>query len=443
MSSAPKQLLSVTDGIFLSVGMVIGVGIFKAPSIVAGNTSGGAEFLLAWLLGGVVSLCGALVYAELSARHPETGGEYSFLAHGLGRGAAFLFAWSRMTVIQTGAIAAVAFVFGEYASEILRLGEQSAAIYAALSVIALTLLNFAGTLQSKTLQKVMEIILIAGLLFLAVAGMVVGSTPKPAAAGSGGGDFLFAMMFVFFTFGGWNETAYLAGEVRDPRRNMLKIMVGGIVAVTLLYLLVNIGYLVALGQGGVAGSKAVGADVMRLVAGDKGAVLLALIVCVSALTTINAAVFTGARTNFAMGRDYPLFAKLGNWREAGSTPANALVLQGAITLVLILAAALTAKDGFDAMVAYTAPVFWTFFLLTGVTLFVFRFKDGSTAAGGFKVPLYPVVPLVFCTMCGFMLWKALAYIFNPAYGPKFGNLVLAGLLVMLAGIPLFWLARKK
>ncbi len=441
MSSSPKQLLSVTDGVFLSVGMVIGVGIFKAPSIVAGNTAGGMEFLFAWLLGGVVSLCGALVYAELSSRHPETGGEYTFIAHGLGRGAAFLFAWSRMTVIQTGAIAAVAFVFGEYASEVLRLGEQSAAIYAALSVVALTLLNFAGTLQSKTLQKVMEIVLIVGLVFLAVAGMVVGSTPKPAAAGSGGGDFLFAMMFVFFTFGGWNEAAYLAGEVREPRRNMLKILVGGIVAVTVLYLLVNIGYLVALGQGGIADSKAVGADVMRLVAGEQGAQLLAIIVCISALTTINAAVFTGARTNFAMGRDYPLFEKLGNWRESGSTPANALVLQGAITLVLIVAAAMTARDGFDAMVAYTAPVFWTFFLLTGITLFVLRYK--SPAPAEFKVPFYPVTPLVFCTMCGFMLWKALAYIFNPAYGPKFGNLVLAGLLVMLAGIPLYWFARRK
>ena len=441
MNAAPRQLLSVTDGIFLNVGMVIGVGIFKAPSIVAGNTSGGAAFLLAWLLGGAVSLCGALVYTELSSRYPETGGEYTFLSRGLGRGAAFLFAWSRMTVIQTGAIAAVAFVFGEYASEIVRLGEQSAAIYAALSVIALTLLNLAGTLQSKTLQKVMETALIAGLLFLAVAGVVVGGTPKPPAAGSGGGDFLFAMMFVLFTFGGWNEAAYLAGEVRDPRRNMLKILVGGIVAVTALYLLVNVGYLVALGQGGIAGSKAVGADVMRLVAGDKGAVLLSFIVCISALTTINAAVFTGARTNFAMGRDFRLFAKLGDWRESGSTPANALVLQGAITTVLIVSAALTARDGFDAMVAYTAPVFWTFFLLTGITLFVLRYENKVEA--GFKVPFYPVIPLIFCAMCGFMLWKAIAYVFDPVYGPKFGYLVLAGLAVMAAGIPLYWFARKK
>lgn len=438
--AAPQALLSVPDGIFLMVGMVIGVGIFKAPSVVAGNTSGPAMFLGAWLLGGLVSLCGALVYAELASRHPETGGEYTFLTRGLHPAVGFVFAWSRMTVIQTGAIAAVAFVFGEYANGMLDLGPKGVLVYAALSVVALTLLNLAGTMQTKILQKVMEITLIAGLLVLAAAGMVAGGTPKPAAGGEGG-DFLFAMMFVFFTFGGWNEAAYMAGEVKDPRKNMTTILVWGIVAVTALYLFVNLGYLVALGQGGVAGSKAVGADVMRLVAGDKGAVLLSLIVCVSALTTINAAIFTGARTNYAMGRDFALFRRLGAWRASGSTPANSLLLQGGVTVVLIGAAGLWTKDGFDAMVAYTAPVFWTFFLLTGVALFLHRLRGDEKPA--FRVPLYPVVPLVFCAMCGFMLWKALAYVFNPVYGPKFGNLVLAGLVVMLAGIPLYFAARRR
>ena len=160
---APKQLLTVWDGIILICGMVIGAGIFKAPSIVAGNTSSGAEFLGAWVLGGVISLCGALVYAELATRHPETGGEYAFLSRGLGRGVAFVFAWARMTVIQTGAIAAVAFVFGDYASEIFSFGKNSSAIYAALGVIALTALNVAGTVEAKGLQKVMQYLLFAGL----------------------------------------------------------------------------------------------------------------------------------------------------------------------------------------------------------------------------------------------------------------------------------------
>jgi hypothetical protein len=137
-------------------------------------------------------------------------------------------------------------------------------------------------------------------------------------------------------------------------------------------------------------SKAVAADVMRLVAGDKSAVLLSLLVCVAALTTMNAAIFTGARTNYAMGRDFALFGKLGHWREAGSTPANALLLQGAISLLLVLASSFT-PDGFTAMVAYTSPVFWTFFLLTALTLFVFRRRGGEAPA--FRVPLYPIVRL--------------------------------------------------
>ena len=436
VSSAPKQLLSVSDGIVLISGMVIGAGIFKAPSIVAANTSSNAEFLFAWILGGVVSVCGALVYAELAARYPETGGEYAYLTRGFGRGAAFVFAWSRMTVIQTGAIAAVAFVFGDYASEILRLGDNSSAIYAALGVVALTLLNFAGTVESKTLQKIMQVLLFAGLLFIAAGGLLMAGAPARPAAPASGGSFGLAMIFVLLTYGGWNEAAYLAGEVRDPRRNMRRILVGGILAVTVLYLLVNLGYLAALGLGGMRQSKAVAADVMRVVTGEKGALLLALIVCLAALTTVNAAIFTGARTNYALGRDFALFARLGSWREAGSTPGNALLLQGVIALALVLIASFT-PDGFSAIVAYTAPVFWTFFLLTGLTLFIFR-KGGGTPA--FRVPLYPVVPLAFCGMCAYMLYSSVNYV---RFAVEFGVPVLAGLVIMLAGIPLYFLAKRK
>jgi amino acid transporter len=436
---APRQLLTVWDGIVLICGMVIGAGIFKAPSIVAANTSSGAEFLAAWVLGGVISLCGALVYAELATRHPETGGEYAFLSRGMGRGVAFVFAWSRMTVIQTGAIAAVAFVFGDYASEIWRLGDNSSAIYAAIGIIALTALNVAGTVESKGLQRIMQVLLFAGLAFLIVAGLMASAPAKPAAASSGG-SFGLAMIFVLLTFGGWNEAAYLSGEVRNARRNMIRILLGGILTVTAIYLLVNVAYLAALGLGGMKQSKAVAADVVRAVAGDKGAMLLAFIVCLAALTTINAAIFTGARTTYAMGRDFTIFRALGAWRERGSTPANALLLQGAIALVLVWAGSFT-PDGFSAMVAYTAPVFWTFFYLTGTTLFLFRERGAEQAA--FRVPLYPHVAIAFAVACAYMLYSSVDYIRNPDFGPKFGNMVLTGLVVMLVGIPVYFLAKRK
>jgi APA family basic amino acid/polyamine antiporter len=440
VTAQPRALLSVPDGVILTIGMVIGVGIFKLPSLVAGNSAGPAEFLFAWLLGGLVSLCGALVYAELAARHPETGGEYAFLTRGMGRGVAFLFAWSRMTVIQTGAIAAVAFAFGDYASQIVSFGAGSTAIWAAIAVVALTLLNFAGTLPSKNLQKAMLIALAAALVLLALAGFAAGGTPRHAEPGGHGTAFGLAMIFVLFTYGGWNEAAYLAGEVRDARRNMTRVLVWGIVAITALYMLVNASYLLALGLGGMKDSKAVAADVMRLVAGEKGAMLIAVVVCVAALTTINAAIFTGARTNWALGQDFPLFRGLGAWRESGSTPANALVIQGVIALALIGAGSVT-PDGFGAMVAYTAPVFWTFFLLTGLTLFIFRARSAERPA--FGVPLYPLVPIAFCGMCAFMLWSSIDYVRNPVFGPKFGDMVLAGLAIMAAGIPVYFLSKRK
>jgi basic amino acid/polyamine antiporter, APA family len=437
----PRELLSVADGIFLTAGMIIGALIFKAPSTVAGATSGTAPFLGAWLLGGVVSLCGALVYAELASRYPDTGGEYAFLARGWGPGMAFVFAWSRMTVIQTGAIAAVGFVFGDYASQIYAFPKYSPAIWAAIAVVVLTLLNLAGTLQSKTLQKVMETALIGGLVVFSVAALLVGGSPKPAAGGGGSlSSFGFAMIFVLLAYGGWNEAAYLAGEVRNARRNMTRILVGGVLIVTALYLLVNLGYLAVLGHAGIKESKAVAADVMRALAGDRAALLVALLVCVSVLTTMNAALFTGARTTYALGRDFHLFRKLGMWRDRGSTPANALFIQGAITLLLVAASAAT-PDGFNAMVAYTSPVFWTFFLLTGLTLFIFRSRRGDEPA--FRVPLHPVVPAAFVLMCAYMLYSSIDYVRNPDYGPKFGFAVIAGLVVMAAGIPLYLLAVKN
>ncbi len=438
---APKQLLSVPDGIFLVAGMVIGVGIFKLPGLVAGNAASATQFFAAWIVGGLACLCGALVYAELSSRYPETGGEYVFLRRAFGEGAAFVFAWARMTVIQTGAIAAVAFVFGEYASQILSLGPGSTAIWAALGVALLTGLNFAGTLQSKTLQKLMEVLLIVALAAIAIGGIVMGgAAAQPQPAPGSGGAFTLMMIFVLYTFGGWNEGAYLAGEVRDARRNMVKVLAGGIVLVTVLYLLVNWGYYRALGLTGLRESKAIAADTMRAIAGEKAAILVAVVVCLSALTTMNAAIFTGARTNWAFGRDFRLFAFLGNWRESGSTPANALLLQLAIMLTLIWAGS-TTRDGFEAMVAYGLPVFWAFLLLTGITLFIFRNRGDATPQ--FRVPLYPLIPLAFLAMCAFMLWSSVDYVLSSPYGPKFGNLVLAGLLVMAAGIPLYFLARRK
>jgi amino acid transporter len=210
----------------------------------------------------------------------------------------------------------------------------------------------------------------------------------------------------------------------------------GIVVITLIYMLLNCAYLNALGLEGVRNSKAVGADLMKATWGDAGALVLGTAVVAAALSTLNATVFTGARTNYALGRDFRLFGFLGQWRAQSDSPVNALLVQGAIALALVVLASST-PDGFQTMVAYTAPAFWLFFLLAGVSLFVLR-RQPPVNADPFRVPLYPVTPLLFCGMCCFMLYSSVNYALSLNPG-SIGAIV--GIGVLLAGIPVMLVAQ--
>ena len=436
----PRPSLSLGDAVAMIVGIVIGVGRFRAPAVVAGNAGSEAVFLGLWLAGGVMSLIGALCYAELGSAYPNAGGEYFFLRRAYGAWLSFLFAWARMTVIQTGAIAAIAFVVGDYATGIYSLGAKSPAIYAAIAVVVITLLNIIGTTQSKWLQNVLTIVLALALIGVVAAGL--SATPPPAAnvpAAGGNPAPLFsglALIFILLTYGGWNEAAYLTAEMRDTKRGIVHALIIGIVVITVLYMLLNYAFLNALGLEGVKNSKAVATDLMKATWGDSGAVVLGAAVVAAALSTLNATVFTGARTNYALGRDFALFRFLGKWSEKSDAPVNALVLQGAISLALVLLASST-PDGFQTMVAYTASAFWLFFLLTGISLFVLR-RQAPVNADPFRVPLYPVTPILFCAMCSFMLYSSISYAMSLDPG-SLGAIV--GIGVLLAGIPVMLLAK--
>jgi basic amino acid/polyamine antiporter, APA family len=437
----PRPTLSVFDAVAMIVGIVIGVGIFKAPAIVAGNVSGETAFILLWVLGGFISLVGALCYAELGSSHPNAGGEYHFLSKAYGSWLGFLFAWARMTVIQTGAIAAIAFVFGDYASTLLPLGAKSSAIYAALSIIAITALNVAGTSQSKWVQNALTVALAVAILAVVLGGMTAApATPAPAAAPAQGGSWFsgLALIFVLLTYGGWNEAAYLTAEMRDTRRNIVRALVIGIVVITVLYLLLNLAYLKALGLSGMQASRAVASDLMKATWGEGGAWLLGIVVVSAALSTLNATVFTGARTNYALGRDFVIFRALGRWNESASAPVNALLLQGAISLALVGLASFT-PDGFQTMVAYTAPAFWLFFLLTGISLFLLR-RHVPANADPFRVPLYPLTPILFAAACAWMLYSS----FNYAMSLDPGSIgAMVGIAMLASGVPVLMWARRR
>ncbi len=410
-AATPRQVFDLKDAVALVVGIVVGAGIFKLPALVAGNTGDGTTMMFAWILGAIISILGALCYAELATAHPDAGGEYHFLERAYGGDVARLFAWARMTVIASGSIAIFAFVFADYVAQLLPLGEHSSPIYAALLIVLLTAINLAGIGAGKWTQNLLTVVECAGLLLVVVAGFFF-SPPVPAEAAaalpsSSVGAFGLAMVFVLLTYGGWNDAAYLSAEIRDGQRNIVRSLIIGLGIVAALYILVSWAYLAGLGMSGLSKSSAPAADLLSRAWGGAGAALISVFVAVAAITSANATILTGARTGYALGRDWPLFGFLGRWDGASGVPQRAMLVQAAIALALVGMGTWTRK-GFETMVDYTAPVFWLFFFLTGMSLFVFRRWEPASVRP-FRVPLYPVTPLLFCGVCIYMLYSSLAY----------------------------------
>ena len=433
----PLPIFSVFNAIAIIVGIVVGIGIFRLPPLVAQNASSAWEFLLFWIAGGIVSILGALCYAELAAANPDAGGEYHFLHRAFGPSLGFLFSWGRMTVIQTGSIALAAFILGDYASLLLDLGPYSSAIYAGITVCMLTTLNVWGTHPSKHTQNVLTGAIILLLMAVAVLSFLKDSTSAPLLASgnptSTSGSAGMAMIFVLLTYGGWNEAAYLSAELKDVRQNMVRVLVLGLSLITVLYLLINIAYLNVLGFETLRQAETVGADLTEYLVGSGGAIFMAIIVILTASSTANATIITGARTNYALGRDFQFIGILGRWSKRNNTPTNALLVQGAIALLLVIFGAFT-KESITTMVDYTAPVFWFFLMLTGIALFVFR-RRYPESSRPFKVPFYPVIPALFVATTMFMLYSSLTFT---------GIGALFGVGILLVGVPvLIWGRSRK
>ena len=427
--AVPRPTLSLADAVGIIVGIIIGAGIFKTPALVAGNVDSTTTLVLAWILGGLISLIGALCYAELASTYPDAGGDYHFLTRAFGQRLSFLFAWGRLTVIQTGSIALLAFVLGDYASAVLPLGPYSTPLYAAVVVAALTVLHVAGRPKTAFAQNLLTSVEILGVLLVAFVGLLGPSAaPATASATSTSAGFGLVMVFVLLTYGGWNEASYVSAEVREPGRNMVRALVISILLVTALYVVVNVGLVRGLGLAGLAGSKAPAAELLEKMTGRATAVLVSVIVVVSTLTSVNATIFTGARSAYAVGRDFRPFRVLGRWHGGRQAPVNALIVQAIIALLLIVVGAGT-RRGFETMVEYTAPVFWTFILLAGIALFVLRRRE-PTRPRPFRVPFYPLTPIVFCATCAYLLYSSLAY---TGFGALLGvAVVAAGAIVLVA-----------
>jgi APA family basic amino acid/polyamine antiporter len=406
MSVTPKRELSLFDSTSIIVGIIIGAGIYQmAPAIAQGAGSAWGVVAI-WIIGGLLSLCGALSYAELATAYPVEGGDYVYLSKAYGRWAGFLFGWAQLTVVRPGDIAVMAFAFATYIRAIYDplagYPGISQRLFAGVAVLVLTIINILGVTQGKWTQNLLTTVKALGLLaIVGVAILSPGGTREVAEVG--GFPLVLAFIFVLFVYGGWNEMAYVAAEVKNPRRNIVRALVAGTVAVIALYLLINGAFLYTLGYDRLATSKAVASETVATVFPTIGSRLVSALICISALGAVNGLIFTGARISYALGENHQVFQKLGYWSPRTGTPVPALALQGLIAVSLIL----IFGDYIDAIL-YTAAAVYTFYLGTSFSVLVLRWKEPHTERP-YKVTGYPVTSLIFSAVCAFLVYKALTY----------------------------------
>ena len=458
---AAADHLGLWDTVGIIVGIVVGTSIFVTPPLVLQNVAGPWQALALWLVGGGLSLLGAFCYAELATTYPSAGGDYRYLTRAFGPAVGFTFGWAQLCIVLTGSIGAMAYAFAQYGVALWRLDRAAAVWLAAAAVAGLSALNLLGVLFGKTAQNLLSAVKMLGLAAIVVAGLLAG--PSAMAAGMAGdasaasvsaAGWPLALVFVLYAYGGWNDAAFVSAEVRDARRNIPRSLFLSIGLVTALYLVVNGTFLWVLGFEGARASHTPAADVLGRAAGPWAANAISVLVMVTALSAINGLILTGSRLLHTWGAEHRLFALLKRSHRGLEAPGGAIVAQAGVSLGLIaLVGTQTGQQaidrglaaiglgalpwaeyngGFEILVAAAAPVFWLFFLLVGIALFVLRVRDKERPRP-FVVPCYPLPPIIFCLMCGFMLQASLAY----ARG-----LCLIALLPIALGLPLYAWSRR-
>jgi basic amino acid/polyamine antiporter, APA family len=433
--------LGLWDSVSIIVGIIIGVGIFVTPHDIFAAVPHPAYAIALWILGGALAFIGALCFAELASAYPRSGGEYVYLTRAFGPLTGFLFAWSQLSVTRSGSIASMAYVFGFSAASLLGYEHETILVFlfAGLSVVALTAVNVIGVHVGTGTQNVLTVAKVLGLAALIVVGIGWGDPQRVSVQPTlptGGVWFATAMMFVLWTYAGWHEAAYVVSEAHNRTRNIPLALMIGTVLVTVIYVLVNIAFLWGLGVEG-AKQKNATANLLEIIWPEYGARVMHTLIMISALGAINGMIFTTARIYSEFGADHRIFNALSHWSRRWKTPARALVIQGFICLAMITGVGLSrGGDPFDMTVKLTVAVFWAFFCLTGVALILLRERDADTPRP-FRVPGYPVLPIIFCCWCAYLVIGTIVDDFQ-----KGAVETLIGVAILFVGLPLYFLPQK-
>ena len=448
MSSPPRtkvvshglaRRLGVFDATMLVMGGIIGAGIFVNPAEVARQVHTPFLILGAWLLGGLIALAGAFVYAELAARRPEVGGQYAYLRDAYHPTVAFLYGWSLLLVIQSGGMAAVAITFARYFAELTHAPLNESAI-AAVALILLTVINCLGVRAGSNVQSALMLLKIAAIAALVFCGFWFSTGAQSVGIGATAGgvaapsfDLLLAMGAaltpVMFAYGGWQTTSFVAGEMRDPRRDLARGLLFGVAGVILLYTAVSFVCVYALGAEGLAQTTTPATAVMRRALGERGATLIALGITISTLGFLSQSLLTTPRVYFAMAEDGLFFRQIAQVHPRTRVPVFAIALQGALAIIIAL------SGRYGQILNYVVSVDFIWFGLTGLSLFIFRRRDPAGEAA-FKVPGHPFTTALFVAACWLVVLSTVyKYPANSAIG----------FLLVLAGIPAcyYWLRQQR
>ena len=434
-----KVAIGFPSAVMLVIGGMVGVGVFVNPAVVARGLHSPETALAAWSAGGVIALLGAFVYAELAARMPTTGGEYVYLRDTYGPMTGFLFGWTTLLVVHTGGMAAVTIVFAKNLNVLLGGGISEPVVVVAV-LAALAGVNCGGVILGNGVQSGLGALKVAAIAALILAGLVFAPHAAPAASIAGGAPastdlfktFGAAMIPVVFSYGGWQTSNYIAGEIRDADRHLARALVVGVLAVIALYLLVNIACLRVLGIADLGRTLTPVSDVLQRVVGPVGAKLAAAAIALSAIAFVSQSMLTGPRVVFAMARDGLFFRRVGGVDETSRAPRVAIILQAVWTGVLAL------SGSYEQILSYVIAMNFLFFGLSASCLFVLRRREGSAggATGGFRAPWHPWTTGAFIAACAIVVGASLwVYPVNS----------LIGYAILLLGVPpyLYWSLKSR
>ena len=437
MSDQPKlkRVLSLLDATMINTGGIIGSGIFMVPATVAMLTGSSSLFFMVWIAGGIVSLFGALSVAELGAAMPRAGGQYVYLSEAYGPVWGYLYGWSAVAVINTASIAAVGVAFSEYLRFFFPITDISIKGIAVATIVLLTIINILDVKSGARFQNLFTISKLGAIFGIIILGLVMegGSNQNLSPFFSDQsftelvGPLGLAMVSVLWTFDGWIFITYVAGEVKNPGRNIPLSLIFCMLIVVSIYLLLNYVLIYTLGFTGMNGSDLVVSDAASVFLGNKGAAIVTLIILISLIGANNGFVLTSARINYAMAKDKLFFHQASQIHPRFKSPANALIIQ------CVWACLLTFTGTFNQLITYIIFASWIFYGMSAGAVIILRNKKPDMERP-YKTPVYPWIPIIFIL---FAIFLTINTIMEAPRDAAIG----AG--IILAGLPMYYYWKKN